>query len=84
MIYGVSNNDGTDKNAFYRYTDDNILTETIDSSYHKILLSHSSPDRSYYTLCHLEEMFDLLDLLMMDDSEDQDSVDSGIKLSVLY
>ena len=83
MIYGVSNNDGTDNDDFYRYTDDNVLTETIDSWYQKILLSHSSPDRRYHTLCHLEEMFDLLDLLMMDDSEERDSVDSGVKLSVL-
>ena len=29
MIYGVSNNDGTDNDDFHRYSDDNVLTETI-------------------------------------------------------
>ena len=56
MLYGVSNNDGTDIDDFYRYTDDNVLTETIGSWYQKIFLSHSSPDRSYHTLYHLDEM----------------------------
>ena len=74
---GCRDDTDNDNDDFYGYTDDDVLTETIDSSYLKILLSHSSADGSYHTL------FDFLDLLMIDDSKDLDSVNSGVKLSVL-
>jgi len=54
-----------------------LLTKTIiDSWYQKIVSSHSSADRRYHTLCHLEEMFDFLDLLRMNDDGGGDTGES--------